>query len=65
LYEIRDYSLSVSGEYVHHGLSRGTKDGQCRALTRDLQADLSGAQPGLIIIEVNSFLIRGSGRMDE
>jgi RHS repeat-associated protein len=32
---------------------------------RDLQADLEQAQPGVIIEEVNGFLIRGSGRVDD
>jgi hypothetical protein len=32
---------------------------------RDLQADLKVAQPGVTILEVNGFLIRGSGRVDD
>ncbi len=32
---------------------------------RDLQADLEEAQPGVTILEVNGFLIRGSGRVDD
>ena len=31
----------------------------------DLRADLADAQPGVTILEVNGFLIRGSGRVDE
>jgi len=62
-----DYPGSAlgSGEYVHHGLGRGAKDGQWHTFTRDLQADLSEAQPGVVILEVNGFLIRGSGMVDE
>ena len=31
----------------------------------DLQADLDDAQPGVSILEVNGFLIFGSGKMDD
>ena len=34
-------------------------------LCSDLQADLADAQPGVTILEVNGFLIRGSGRVDD
>ena len=53
-----------SGEYVHHGLGTAAIDGQWHAFARDLQADLADAQPGVTILEVNGFLIRGSGRVD-
>ena len=32
---------------------------------RDLQADLAEAQPGVRILQVNGFLIRGSGKVDD
>ncbi len=40
-------------------------DGQWQTFYRDLQADLEEAQPGVTILEVNGFLIRGSGRVDD
>ena len=40
-------------------------DGQWHTYVRDLQADLNTAQPGVTILEVNGFLIRGSGMVDD
>jgi len=54
-----------SGEYVHFGLGGHVLDGEWHTIVRDLEADLERAQPGSTIIEVNGFLIRGSGRLDE
>jgi len=57
-------NLGTAG-YVHHGLGRISMWGQWRTFTRDLQADLTEAQPGVQITKVNAFLIRGSGRVDD
>ncbi|NPU96113.1 MAG: S8 family serine peptidase [Candidatus Omnitrophica bacterium] len=53
-----------TGEYVLHGLGTTARDGQWHSFTRDLQADLQEAQPGNAITEVNGFLIRGNGMVD-
>ncbi len=53
------------GEYVHHGLGRGVIDGEWHTFVRDLQADLKEVQPGVTILKVNGFLIRGSGKVDD
>ena len=50
---------------VYHGLGTAAIDGQWHTFVRDLQADLADAQPGVTILEVNSFLIRGTGRLDD
>ena len=50
---------------LRYGLGSGTIDGKWRTFTRDLQADLENAQPGIEILEVNGFKIRGSGRVDD
>ena len=60
-----DYDGLGSGTYVHYGLGSSVIDGQWHTFTRDLQADLDAAQPGNIILEVNSLYIRGSGRLDD
>ena len=60
-----DYDDLGSDKYVHHGLGSLATDGKWRTFTRDLQADLEDAQPGVTILEVNGFLIRGSGRVDD
>jgi len=54
-----------NGEYVHHGLGTYAMNGRWHTFVRDLQADLDEAQPGEKILEVNGFLIRGSGRVDD
>lgn len=54
-----------AGEYVSYGLGSSAKDGTWRTYTRDLRADLQKAQPGVTILRVNAFLIRGSGRVDD
>ena len=60
-----DYDALGTGEYVHRGLGSGVISGQWHTFVRDLQADLEEAQPGEEILEVNGFLIRGSGRVDD
>jgi len=60
-----DYDLLGSAGMVHHGLGSDVMDGQWRTFVRDLRVDLAEAQPGVSILEVNGFLIRGSGRADD
>ena len=54
-----------NGEYVHHGLGTNVIDGKWHTFFRDLQADLEEAQPGVTILEVNRFQIRGNGSVDD
>jgi len=60
-----DYNDLGSGEYVHHGLGSVAKDGQWHTFIRDLQSDLAEAQPGVSILEVNAFALRGNGKVDD
>lgn len=64
-YRSVDYDSLGSGEYVYYGLGAGSIDGRWHTVVRDLQADLAAAQPGVTINEVNSFLVRGSGMVDD
>jgi hypothetical protein len=64
VYSPVDRDLLGHATYVYYGLGRGTTDGRWRTFVRDLQADLKEAQPNASILEVNSFLIRGSGKVD-
>jgi len=52
-------------EYVHYGLGAVSMNGTWQVFKRDLQADLTQAQPEAIILEINGFLIRGSGKVDD
>ncbi len=64
-YKPVDFDLLGIGEYVFFGLGADATDGQWHTFVRDLQADLNRAQPGVVINEVNGFLIRGSGMVDD
>lgn len=64
-YTNSDTSDLGTDRYVDHGLGSGTTDGTWRTFIRDLQADLEVAQPGVKILAVNAFLIRGSGKVDD
>jgi hypothetical protein len=60
-----NYNNLGTGEYVQHSLGSGVVDGKWHTFASDLQADLQEAQPGVTILTVNGFLIRGSGRVDD
>jgi hypothetical protein len=53
------------GKIVQFGLGKRAADGAWRTFVRDLQADLERAQPGLKILKVNGFTVRGSGKVDD
>ncbi|PQP33281.1 hypothetical protein C6A36_00015 [Desulfobacteraceae bacterium SEEP-SAG10] len=65
LYTPVDYDGLGTGYTVHHGLGVDAKNGLWHTYRRDLQADLEEGQPGVSILEVNGFLIRGSGSLDD
>ncbi len=60
-----DTSRLNEGQYVHHGLGSGTKNGQWQTITRNLQADLGEAQAGNKVTSVRAFRVRGSGSLDD
>lgn len=60
-----DTDLLGADEYIHHGLGSNTMDGAWHTFRRELQADLEEAQPGVALLEVNGFLVRGSGHIDD
>jgi len=64
-YDTADEDILGDGEYVKYGLGSDSIDGQWHKYSRDLQADLQNAQPGVQILYVNAFLIRGSGQVDD
>lgn len=63
-YTPAEESTLGTGEYVHHGLGGAAMDGTWQTCIRDLQADLEAAQPGVTILSVDGFLVRGSGSVD-
>ncbi len=64
-YKPLDYDQLGLGEYVEQGLGSDAINGQWHTFVRDLRADLAQSQPGVTILEVNGFLIRGSGSVDD
>ncbi|MCP4108627.1 MAG: hypothetical protein GY749_24275, partial [Desulfobacteraceae bacterium] len=65
VYDYKDTVNLGTGVYVHHGLGVEAMDGTWHSFTRNLQEDLNEAQPDVTITEVNSILVRGSGRFDD
>jgi hypothetical protein len=51
--------------YIHHGLGYNASYGKWRTFTRDLERDLQDLEPNNAIVAVNSFLVRGSGLLDD
>ncbi len=65
IYVPADNDSSWGAEYPVFGLGSSANNGQWHVFTRDLQVDLAKAEPGVTILEVNAFLIRGSGLVDD
>ena len=57
--------LLGTGIYVQYGLGSELHDGAWHRVVRDLEADLKAGQPDNELEAVESFLIRGSGRVDD
>ncbi|MDY6823732.1 MAG: choice-of-anchor Q domain-containing protein [Thermodesulfobacteriota bacterium] len=64
-YKPRDVDYLGTGEYVHHGLGADAADSTWRTFERNIAADLADAQPDNTLLEINGFLIRGSGMVDD
>lgn len=64
-YEPLDSHKLKVGNTLYFGVGSHTNSGQWYTLRRDLQADLSLAEPGATLLEVESVLFRGSGRVDD
>ncbi len=60
-----DENKQISENYIHVGLGTNTASGEWVTITRDLLQDLQSILPGATILEINSFLIRGSGSVDD
>ena len=57
--------LEISAGNYHYGLGITARDDTWHTFTRDLKADLKAVEPNNDIVDVNAFLIRGSGRVDD
>ena len=63
-YDPLERDVAVKGDKILHGLGNDVIGSQWQTITRDLQADLNAGQPDVELLEVNGFLILGSGRVD-
>jgi len=54
----------ISNKYVHHGLGRGSKNGEWHTYTRDLEKDLKKYEPNNSIVAVNGFRFQGDAKID-
>ena len=60
-----DEDRGISGEYIRLGLGVDADNGEWQTFTRDLQADIESQEADNELISINSFIIRGSGRVDD
>jgi len=64
-YERRDEDRGKIGNYIRFGLGSNTADGTWKTIRRNLENDLHQFEPENNLIEINAFLIRGSGKVDD
>lgn len=64
-YSSRDDSRGLNGRYVLLGLGADAANGRWHTFDRDLDVDLANEEPGNRITRINSFMIRGSGKIDD
>jgi len=63
-YSSLDYDKGIHGRYISFGLGAISKDGKWHAYRRNLQKDLNKFEPNSKILSIQSFMIRGSGLVD-
>jgi hypothetical protein len=64
-YAPTDVDTLGSGEYIYFGLGQPITVGNRHTISRDTAADIVAAQPDVTLLEVNEFLIRGSGMVGD
>ena len=65
VYTPRDDDRGLNGSYIRLGLGANSANGTWHTFTRDLAQDISNAEAGNKLISIRSFIIRGSGRIDD
>ena len=65
VYTPRDDDRGLNGIYIRLGLGVNSANGTWHTFTRDLDKDISDAEAGNRLISIRSFIIRGSGRVDD
>ncbi|MCF2860494.1 hypothetical protein L1286_23815, partial [Pseudoalteromonas sp. SMS1] len=62
-YSNGNFTPFKDGVYLHHPLPESAASGNWTTIERDLRADLRKVEPDNDIIDVKTFLIRGSGKV--
>ncbi len=57
--------LHPNGFLIHHGLGSALMDDDWHTIERDLQADISAAEPGNKLLAVQGFAVRGELAIDD
>ena len=64
-YEPRDTNRGIIASYIRFGIGSNTKDGKWHNIIRNLADDISKFEPDNKLIAINSFMVRGDGRVDD
>lgn len=65
VYTARDDDRGLNGSYIRLGLGADANDGTWRTFTRNIADDVSNWEAGNELVSINTFMIRGSGRIDD
>ncbi|NOZ91458.1 MAG: hypothetical protein GXO60_09260 [Epsilonproteobacteria bacterium] len=65
VYTARDDDRGLSGSYIRLGVGADIIDGSWHTIERDIAQDIANAEAGNELISINSFMIRGSGLIDD
>lgn len=63
-YSDSNVSNGKQGKFIHFGLGKESKSGTWKTFERNLDADLKSYEGNNSIEEVNAFMVRGSGKID-
>ena len=64
-YTAEDVNRGFSGNTIHHGLGAISKNENWTTFIRDLESDLKNYESNNTLLQVNAFMIRGSGEVDD
>ena len=64
-YSEADTNKLGTSTYIYFGLGKASMDGTWKNITRNLQTDLTTAQPGVTLTSVDKILVRGTIKLDD
>lgn len=64
-YSNEDTSKLGTSSYVYYGLGVNSADGTWQNITRNMQTDLTTAQPNVSLVTVDKILVRGTIKLDD